>query len=233
MNEDDPDRRLEFCEFFIGMTNEVEHFADSILWSDEARFHISGHVNRHNCVYWLPRGSGPAIFEDNKVTEGINVWCGMCSETIIGPIFLEGTVRNDNYLAEVITPEVLPFMLQDDHRNMVFMQDGAPAHYSNNVRNILNVELEGRWIGRRGPVEWPARSPDLTPCDFFLWGYLKNKVYSEKNITSIEDLKVSIIRHVEEIRTDVELLRRVCRSVTMRVTECVSADGGHFEHKHN
>ena len=48
-----------------------------------------------------------------------------------------------------------------------------------------------KWIGRRGSVEFPARSPDLTPMDFFLWGYLKDKVYAAKPAT-IEDLKNEI-----------------------------------------
>ncbi|KAG8309961.1 hypothetical protein J6590_073086 [Homalodisca vitripennis] len=36
------------------------------------------------------------------------------------------------------------------------------------------------WIGRCGAVEWSAHSPDLSPMDFFLWGYLKDKVYRTK-----------------------------------------------------
>jgi hypothetical protein len=24
---------------------------------------------------------------------------------------------------------------------------------------------------------WPPRFPDATPCDFFLWGYVKDQVY--------------------------------------------------------
>ncbi|CAH1378390.1 unnamed protein product, partial [Tenebrio molitor] len=39
------------------------------------------------------------------------------------------------------------------------------------VRNWLNENFSGRWIGRNGPVAWPARSPDLNLCDFFLSGY--------------------------------------------------------------
>ena len=35
----------------------------------------------------------------------------------------------------------------------------------------------GLLITLRGDVEWPARSPDLSPCDVFLWGYLKEKVF--------------------------------------------------------
>jgi hypothetical protein len=40
------------------------------------------------------------------------------------------------------------------------------------VRNHLDREMDGRWIGRGGPIAWPPRLPDLTPLDFFLWGYV-------------------------------------------------------------
>ena len=35
-------------------------------------------------------------------------------------------------------------------------------------------------ISLRGDTVWPPRLPDLTPCDFFLWGYLKAKVYEQR-----------------------------------------------------
>ena len=57
-------------------------------------------------------------------------------------------------------------------KNCYFQQDGAPAHYTRKVRDYLNQLFLGRWIGCRDPLEWAARSPDLTPCDFFLWGFL-------------------------------------------------------------
>jgi hypothetical protein len=46
----------------------------------------------------------------------------------------------------------------------------------------------GRMISWRGNIEWPARSPELNACDFFLWGYLKSKVYEKKPRTTV-DLK--------------------------------------------
>jgi hypothetical protein len=49
-----------------------------------------------------------------------------------------------------------------------------------NVRLFLNNIFPGRWIVRRGSIELPARSPNLSPLDFFLWGHLKNKIYKEK-----------------------------------------------------
>ncbi|CAI9536326.1 unnamed protein product [Staurois parvus] len=55
-------------------------------------------------------------------------------------------------------------------------------------REWLKEHFPGRWLGRRGPHEWPATSPDLTPCDFFLWGLLKEQVYSTKPKT-LEELE--------------------------------------------
>ncbi|GBN56792.1 hypothetical protein AVEN_23056-1 [Araneus ventricosus] len=49
--------------------------------------------------------------------------------------------------------------------------------------DFFNRELPHRWIGRTGLEDvpllpWAPRSPDLTPCDFSLWGYVKDKVYA-------------------------------------------------------
>ncbi|PSN41379.1 hypothetical protein C0J52_17501 [Blattella germanica] len=44
-------------------------------------------------------------------------------------------------------------------------QDGAPEHYYLAVHAFLDDNLQGHWIGRRGPIELP----DLTPMDFYLW----------------------------------------------------------------
>jgi hypothetical protein len=41
----------------------------------------------------------------------------------------------------------------------------------------LNRQIRDHWIGRRGTVEWPPRSPDLTPIDLYLWGNLKAMVH--------------------------------------------------------
>ncbi|CAI6344004.1 unnamed protein product [Macrosiphum euphorbiae] len=57
---------------------------------------------------------------------------------------------------------------------MPLQQDGAPAHFSVQVRTFLNENFSG-WIGI---VDWPPRSPDLTPCDFALWGILKDRVFA-------------------------------------------------------
>ncbi|GFX27942.1 uncharacterized protein TNCV_3083631 [Trichonephila clavipes] len=61
---------------------------------------------------------------------------------------------------------------------MWFQHDVAPAHFSADVRSILDTAYPGRWIGRGGSVNWPVRSPDLSCLDFFLWGHMKSIVYA-------------------------------------------------------
>ena len=47
-------------------------------------------------------------------------------------------------------------------------------------------------------IEWPPYSPDLNPCDFFLWGCLKDNCYAEKPKT-IDDLRKAITKGVLSI----------------------------------
>ena len=57
LNEDDPDWRLQFCEWFLHKCGEREDFQDSIVCSDEAIFKLNGTINGHNCVYWANENS--------------------------------------------------------------------------------------------------------------------------------------------------------------------------------
>ena len=55
---------------------------------------------------------------------------------------------------------------------LIFMQDGAPTHWSTNVSKWLNENLPGRWFGRGGTqdcnITWAPTSPVMTPMDYFL-----------------------------------------------------------------
>ncbi|GBM77863.1 hypothetical protein AVEN_24615-1 [Araneus ventricosus] len=66
------------------------------------------------------------------------------------------------------------------HRPSSLLRDGAPPHYGNIVREFLETTFLQRWIGRGAVMAWPPRSPDITPLDLYLWGYVKQQVYSER-----------------------------------------------------
>jgi hypothetical protein len=58
------------------------------------------------------------------------------------------------------------------------MQDGGPPHFATPIRAWLDNHFIGGWIGRRGPTEWPAQSPDVTACDLFLWDWAKEETHT-------------------------------------------------------
>lgn len=117
----------------------------------------------------------------------------------------------------------LPQNIQD---NFIFQHDGHPAHSARIVTNYLNNTFGDRWIGRHGPIHWPARSPDLTTCDFWLWGYLKSKVY-QRRVQNVEDLRERIIDAVENIAAD--MVQRSVHSALYKVQMCRQVNGEHFQ----
>ena len=77
---------------------------------------------------------------------------------------------------------------EHDLGDVWFQQDGATAHTARISLAVLRQMFPGRLVSLRGDIGWPARSPDLSMCDFFLWGYLKDKVFRHRPHT-IEEIK--------------------------------------------
>lgn len=90
-------------------------------------------------------------------------------------MFLPNILNGDNYLNFLRDdlPELLEDLPLDIRQLLYFMHDGAPAHYRVTVREFSNETFPNRWIGRGGPVPWPAISPDCNSCDFLFVGARK------------------------------------------------------------
>ena len=67
-----------------------------------------------------------------------------------------------------------------NNQNVWFQKDGATAHTARAAMAVVRTMFPDRLISRCGDVPWPPWSPDLSMCDFFLWGYLKSRVYEGK-----------------------------------------------------
>lgn len=78
-------------------------------------------------------------------------------------------------------------------------------------------------------MAWPARSPDLTPLDFYFWGAMKNMIYSEP-VESEEDLVARIVEASETIRQTPGIFQRTRESLLRRSDFCRNVGGRNFEH---
>ncbi|GFW72770.1 putative transposable element [Trichonephila clavipes] len=98
----------------------------------------------------------------------------------------------------MITNFFIPELYNHDVQELWFQQDGATCHTARATIDLLKDTFGDRLISCFGPVNWPPRSCDLTPLDYFLWGYVKSLVYADKPQT-LDHLEDNIRRVIGDI----------------------------------
>ena len=78
-------------------------------------------------------------------------------------------------------------------------------------------------------VTWPPRSPDLTPLDFCLWGWIKQEVCRER-VNTRDELQVCIMNAAALIHEHHRELRNATQDVLRRAQKCIDVGGGILEH---
>ena len=94
--------------------------------------------------------------------------------------------------------------------------DGGTAHTARETMDLLRHQFGEQLISRFRPVSWPPRSCDITPLNFFLWGYVKSKVYADKP-AAIQALEADIARVINAI--PVETHERVIENWSLRMDQ--------------
>ncbi|GFW60929.1 hypothetical protein TNCV_4871401 [Trichonephila clavipes] len=157
----------------------------------EAHFWLNGYVNKQNCRIWSE--ANPQVYVETPLhPEKRTVWCALWAGGIIGPYFFKN----------------------DEGHNVTVIGDGATCHTARATIDLLKDTFGDRLISRFGPVNWPPRSCDLTPLDYFLWGYVTSLVYADKPQT-LDHLEDNIRRVIADIRP--QMLEKVIENWTSRL----------------
>ena len=87
-------------------------------------------------------------------------------------------------------------------------------------------------IGRTGQeddalMRWPPRCPDLTLCDIFLWGFVKDTVFVPPLPANHQDLRNRITAAVALV--DRDMLTHVWNEMDFRIDDCRITKCGHIE----
>lgn len=226
--------RHNFCLTTSQRIEDNPNFLSLVFFSDEAHFYLSGHVNKQNLRFWAQAQPHEHVNRPLSV-EKVTVWCGIGCNGVIGPFFFEEngrtvTVNTDRYI-EMLRRKFIPALRTKegvDMNTVIFQQDGAPPHCSNASLEFLHNHFPNdRLISRRTDNPWPPYSPDLNPCDYFLWGYLKERVY-ENNPQTREVLKANIRREIRRIPVD--MCQRVINNLNVRLATVIQRRGAWIEH---
>lgn len=225
----DHQQRREYAQAILNLNEQIANFDEKIIMSDETHFDLNGVINKQNTRFW-GTDNPQNIHERPLHPERVTVWCGITAERVIGPYFFEDaagntiTVNGQRY-REMLEDFFKVGMEEQGPQNMWFQQDGATAHTARETIQILRRMFPGRLISRSGDVLWPARSPDLTAPDFFLWGFLKSKVYVNSPQT-LEQLKENIRQEIANITP--EILKNVMQNAIKRAQMCINENGRHL-----
>lgn len=224
-------RRVIFCREMLNRIRADPDFFDNILWTDESCFTRNGIFNIHNIHSWNFDNPHEIRRHNFQRQFSVNLWTGVFRGQLIGPFEIPTRLNGEGFLH--FLENNLCNILEDVNltiRNRMFFQcDGAPCHSARIVKDLLDSVFPNRWIGRGGPIQWPPRSPDLNPIDFFIWGYYKDLVYNNP-YNSIDDLKRSLMSIRDRIRENEEAFRRLKRNFVKRCRLCIECNGAHFEH---
>ncbi|PNF32531.1 hypothetical protein B7P43_G02454 [Cryptotermes secundus] len=130
-------RRVEFCDAML-RNMEDDRFLPHLIFSDEATFHLSGKVYRHNVRIWRTQNPRKTV-EHEPDSPKVNVFCAISQRKGYGPYFFKReTVAGRLYL-KMLREWLFP-QLKADYDD--FYQQ---------VRDFLNAPLPQNWIGRMGP----------------------------------------------------------------------------------
>lgn len=222
--EADKDRRLDFAHWVLSNEDRLSQ----VLWTDEAYFTLDGCVNTHNCVIWAFENPHRTLSKSLHSPK-LCVWFGFTSSFKLQPFFFRDTVNSENYL-ELLQSQVVPALRRKRVLSTtIFQQDGAPPHYATIVRDFLKSKFsEERIIARGVGQPWPPRSPDLTPLDYWFWGFIKARVYHCSQPSTLAELRQRIEEAIESVTP--EELKRAVDNLLVRAELVLQERGGIFSH---
>ena len=231
LSDYDITRRLEFANDMFQLIETKQIDPKKIFFTDEAHFHLDGYVNKQNYRHWGTEQPHLAIARSLHPLR-VTVWCAITYGQIIGPIFITKTIDRINYREDILEN----FFRQIRQKKMIdgywFQQDGARPHRTpENLSRIAEV-FGDRIIGldaleeTGGGITWPPYSADMTVCDYFLWGCVKDKVYQDQ-FENLEQLKDRIKQVIDEI--PVEQINSAMDNFLIRLKHLITIEGKHFE----
>ena len=151
LSEQHCQKRLEFCEAFTAKIEANESFLSSILFSDEATFHLNGIVSSHQFRTWAIENAHN-YFERARNVEKINVWFAYSQKFWIPPFFFDENINGETY-RDMLVNHLRPHLCRKRKLSTtIYQQDGATAHTSKETITLCQKIFRDRLIFHGQPT---------------------------------------------------------------------------------
>ena len=218
-------QRVEFCNLMLCKLEDDPAYHHRIIFTDETSVG-EPRLNHQNDRVWSE--SQPYEFrEHRRLRKKAMAFSGMNYHLGVLPVYwLDSTLNALTYI-ELLQTEVTPHLLsvtgEDELRSYyIWQQDGAPAHIS--WPSVVHLyQTYDNIISKNSDIPWPPYSPDLNPCDYYLWSKAKEEYLSSPNI---QVHKIAFENAMSDI--SLEECQNAIDAFPRRLQLCLGAEGGHF-----
>ena len=204
----------------------------NVWFSDEASISLMQPVNTQNCRIYRAVQFKSLIPDEDLLVEqdrqgpSVMVYAAISWHGKTPLFYAEGRINHVKY-QHMLSEHVFPAIRnQMGEQPWTWQQDGATPHTATVTQQWLQNECPD-FIKKDA---WPAKSPDLNPMDYGMWGILTSKVARLRNeLRTTDDLKRILTLAWDDIT--MEDVRNTCANWGKRLQAVQSANGGYFEHK--
>ena len=153
------------------------HSLPHLVFQDEKDFFLQVPTNRqNNRVYF----NGPKkdmqperlYSKGNKFSKKVMVSAVITWKGVSQPFFIGGNgikVNGASYLKHLRDDLIPAVEAMYPNKDFTFVQDSAPSHRANQVQNFLKQKLKSRFVKN---TDWPPKSPDCNPLDYYFWNHI-------------------------------------------------------------
>lgn len=226
LSDEQRETRVRWCQFMIRKFNDGRsRNLPKVVTGDETWIYQHDPETKQQSTVWLFPGEDPPV--KFKRTRSVGKQMVASFFSMEGHVATVPLVERRTVNAEWYTGVCLPHVFQkwsEKHprtglQGLLLHHDNASAHTSAVTLDFLTengVQL----------VSHPAYSPDLAPCDWFLFPYVKSKLRGT-HFPSPEEARIEFERVISGIPS--ETWREVFVKWFHRMHRCVETGGGYFE----
>lgn len=226
LNGEQKEARVRFAQYFLDKFENGESSCfNKIVTGDESWFYKYDPETKQQSMVWSPEGANPPVkAKQQKSATKVMMSMYFTRAKMVAVIPLKtGQTVTANWYTETCLPQVFQNLLghrqKEDLRRYFLHHDNAPAHTAEKTNNFL--ALSG--INEIRPAPY---SPDLAPCDFWLFPKIKKDLRG-KIFTSNEEIINAVNVEIEKLQK--EDFESCFERWIYRLKKCIEINGNYVE----